>query len=103
MQNVKVVTECICILLPFHYAENLVDFALPLSYFVLKTTICPAGINIGLVNRLLDAGGDSAAQYAAMPVKASACTGCGACEERCPFQVKGIGRMQQAAKAFEGI
>ena len=69
---------------------------------------CNAGINIGLVNRLLDAviqGTGAAAgvseRYRALPVMASACIQCGVCIERCPFKVKVIDKMKQVVKVFE--
>ena len=70
---------------------------------------CTADINIGEVNRLLDALayhpdadiGSVKAKYDALPVKASACTQCGICVERCPFRVKVIDRMEQAVATFE--
>ncbi len=67
---------------------------------------CPVVIDIGQVNRLLDmaeldlAAGLRAA-YAALAVKASACTECGACTQRCPFGVDVIPRMHQAVQVFE--
>jgi len=71
---------------------------------------CAANINIGQVNRLLDAlaydgdsdAGDVRTRYDALPVKASACVECGVCEERCPFKVKVIERMKNAVQVFEG-
>jgi predicted aldo/keto reductase-like oxidoreductase len=67
---------------------------------------CPVLIDIGQVNRLLDAAQwgltDSLrAAYHAMPVKASACTGCGACSRRCPFGVDVVTRIFQAVDLFE--
>jgi predicted aldo/keto reductase-like oxidoreductase len=73
---------------------------------------CPVVIDIGKVNRLLDgalvnAHGDFGLAaglreaYAALPVKASACTDCGACTQRCPFGVDVVPRLQQAVAAFE--
>ena len=70
---------------------------------------CTAGINIGLVNRLLDKTdygtqsdiSDARAQYIAMSAKASECVKCGDCVTRCPFKVKVIDRMQRAAEIFE--
>ncbi len=70
---------------------------------------CPAGINIGLVNKLLNSLegevlSESTAvldQYLALPVKASACIRCGKCEKRCPFDVPVISKMDQAARVFE--
>ena len=39
--------------------------------------------------------------YSAMPVKASACTECGVCEDRCPFGVEIIAKMHRAVELFE--
>ncbi len=63
---------------------------------------CPAHIDIGQTIRLLDmVEHDQSpalhAVYAALPVKASACTACGACEKRCPFGVTTVAKIQQAA------
>ena len=58
---------------------------------------CPAGIDIGLVNKYYDlalAGDDIAANhYTKLTTKADACLQCGHCEERCPFSVKQMSRM----------
>ena len=66
---------------------------------------CSAHINIAEVNRLLDAFDNNAAvvkeKYHRLTVKASACVECGACAERCPFQVKVMERMKKAAAVFE--
>jgi predicted aldo/keto reductase-like oxidoreductase len=69
---------------------------------------CPEEIDIAEISRLLDVAGDEPspalwAAYAALPVKASACTTCGACVKRCPFGVAVIDRMQQAASLFEAV
>lgn len=40
-------------------------------------------------------------RYAAHPVKASACTGCGICEKRCPYDIKIRERMQEVVRNFE--
>jgi len=69
---------------------------------------CPEVIDIGQVNRLLDLAEfglteSLMAAYAAMPVKASACTECGACTKRCPFGVDVVPRLQQAAAIFEQL
>jgi predicted aldo/keto reductase-like oxidoreductase len=66
---------------------------------------CPAEIDIGQVSRLLDMAhqqmtAELRAVYAALPVKASDCTQCGGCEERCPFGVSVIARMERAAAVF---
>jgi predicted aldo/keto reductase-like oxidoreductase len=67
---------------------------------------CPVVIDIGQVNRLLDMveWGLTASlreAYAVLPVKASACTGCGACTMRCPFGVDVVPRILQAVEVFE--
>jgi len=58
---------------------------------------CPAGIDIGLVNKYYDlalAGDDIAANhYTKLGIQADACLQCGHCEERCPFNVKQMSRM----------
>ena len=41
------------------------------------------------------------AAYQALPVKASACTECGACAKHCPFGVDVIPRIRQAVEVFE--
>lgn len=69
---------------------------------------CPALIDIGQVNRFLDAAQIGLTErlrraYDALPVKASSCTECGACVERCPFGVLVIVRIQQAAALFERV
>ena len=38
--------------------------------------------------------------YALLTHHASECVGCGACETRCPFGVKIVERMREAAKRF---
>lgn len=69
---------------------------------------CPAAIDIGQVNRLLDMAqeGKSAAldaAYSTLASKASDCTACGACVERCPFGVAVMARMAQAAEVFAAV
>ena len=39
-------------------------------------------------------------RYAAMPVKASACIGCGACEARCPYGLPIRQMLKSAAEKF---
>jgi predicted aldo/keto reductase-like oxidoreductase len=66
---------------------------------------CPAVIDVAQVHRLVDAaqwGVTRSLQmaYDALPVRASACTECGACVERCPFSVDVISKMRQAVDLF---
>ena len=65
---------------------------------------CPAGIDIGLVNKYYDlslAGDDMAHDhYSKLAVKADACLQCGHCDRRCPFGVQQQGRMEQIAAYF---
>ena len=67
---------------------------------------CPAGIDIGLVNKYYDLAlaGDriAANHYDKLFVKADACLACGHCESRCPFGVEQIRRMEKIAAYFEG-
>ena len=67
---------------------------------------CAAGINIsgvflfeGYLSRygLADWAKD---RYAALPVKASACIGCGACEDRCPYGLPIRTMLKAAAEKF---
>ena len=65
---------------------------------------CPAGIDIGLVNKYYDlalAGDKIAANhYDKLGIKADACLNCGHCESRCPFSVKQESRMAGIAAYF---
>ncbi len=65
---------------------------------------CPAGIDIGLVNKYYDlalAGdGIAAGHYGKVAVKASACLSCGHCDSRCPFGVRQSGKMAKIADYF---
>ena len=65
---------------------------------------CPAGIDIGLVNKYYDLAlaGDSIAanHYTKLSVNADACLHCGHCESRCPFGVRQEQRMQTIAQYF---
>jgi len=65
---------------------------------------CPAGIDIGLVNKYYDlalAGDKLAANhYTKLSVKADACLQCGHCESRCPFGVEQESRMTQIDPYF---
>ncbi|MBR3178209.1 MAG: aldo/keto reductase [Clostridia bacterium] len=68
---------------------------------------CLVNIDIAMVNKLYDL---AAAQpsvpesvsehYRALDITASACLGCGSCEERCPFGVGIADRMTKAAELF---
>ena len=69
---------------------------------------CPVVIDIGQINRLSDAAQQGVSEelqmsYDALSVKASACTECGACTERCPFGVDVISKMSQAVELFESF
>ncbi len=65
---------------------------------------CPAGIDIGLVNKYYDLAleGDrmAASHYGKLSVKAGACIGCGHCDTRCPFHVGQSARMKEIAGYF---
>ena len=65
---------------------------------------CPAGIDIGLVNKYYDLAlaGDSVAanHYTKLAVNADSCLHCGHCESRCPFGVKQEARMEAIAQYF---
>ncbi len=65
---------------------------------------CPAGIDIGLVNKYYDLAlaGDTLAanHYTKVEVKASECLGCGHCDDRCPFGVKQSERMKAIKQYF---
>ncbi len=65
---------------------------------------CPAGIDIGLVNKYYDLAlaGDAIAanHYNKLSVTADACLQCGHCDSRCPFVVKQMERMLAIAKKF---
>ncbi len=65
---------------------------------------CPAGIDIGLVNKYYDLAlaGDRLAvsHYDKLSVTASDCLQCGHCDSRCPFQVPQSQRMKIIAEYF---
>lgn len=65
---------------------------------------CPAGIDIGLVNKYYDLAlaGDSIAanHYTKLSVQADACLHCGHCESRCPFGVAQESRMEAISRYF---
>ena len=65
---------------------------------------CPAGIDIGLVNKYYDLSlaGDKMAHdhYDKLVVKASSCIKCGHCDKRCPFKVAQQHKMKKIAEYF---
>ena len=66
---------------------------------------CPAGIDIGLVNKYYDlalAGdGMAADHYGKLSVNADACISCGHCDSRCPFGVTQLERMEEINAYFQ--
>ncbi len=65
---------------------------------------CPAGLDIGLINKYYDLSraGDALARehYLTLEKRASDCISCGHCDRRCPFGVKQSGRMQEIRSFF---
>ncbi len=68
---------------------------------------CPAGIDVATVTKFLNLaraqGGVPETvreHYAALPAKAGDCIACGACERRCPFEVKAVQNMREAKAVF---
>ncbi|MFV0399646.1 MAG: aldo/keto reductase [Oscillospiraceae bacterium] len=69
---------------------------------------CPSRIDVAQVNKYLDLAQMSTdsppatvkEHYAALESHASDCIQCGECEERCPFDVPVISKMEQAAAIF---
>ena len=65
---------------------------------------CPAGIDVGLVNKYYDLSlaGDGIASnhYTKLSVKADACLQCGHCNSRCPFGVRQMERMAEINAYF---
>ncbi len=65
---------------------------------------CPAGIDVGLINKYYDlslAGDNMAANhYTKLPKNASDCLHCGHCNSRCPFGVEQSARMDEIADYF---
>lgn len=65
---------------------------------------CPMDIDIAMVNKLYDLAvmqsevpASVKAHYEALDATAADCIGCGGCEERCPFGVKVVERMEKAS------
>jgi len=66
---------------------------------------CPVGIDIGITTRLIDTAeyginDNLISEYEALTAKASDCTECGVCVERCPFGVDIIANMTRTADIF---
>lgn len=66
---------------------------------------CPVGIDIGATTRITDIAGytiddNIISEYEALLVKASDCTQCGVCVDRCPFGVDVISNMTRAVGLF---
>lgn len=65
---------------------------------------CPQQIEIGTVNKYLDLGksGDTlvTSHYMKLGHHVEDCIACGVCEQRCPFHVNVIERMQEAKTFF---
>ncbi len=65
---------------------------------------CPAGIDIGLVNKYYDLARAedklAVSHYGKLSIKADACLECGHCNDRCPFSVKQQERMGEIAEYF---
>jgi len=69
---------------------------------------CPARIDIACVNKYLDIAlldemnipPSVMSHYRSLEHRASECTACGGCEERCPFSVPVIQNMKKAAALF---
>lgn len=66
---------------------------------------CPAGLDIGLINKYYDLAriGDklAASHYEKLRQHASDCLQCGHCDSRCPFKVKQTERMKEIAEYFQ--
>lgn len=66
---------------------------------------CPAGIDIGLVNKYYDLSlaGDKMAfnHYGKLRINAEACLDCGHCDSRCPFGVNQSNKMKKIAQYFK--
>ena len=69
---------------------------------------CPAQIDIAMVNKLYDLAvmqteipASLRAHYEGLSANAEDCIGCGGCEERCPFGVPVVERMEKAKELFK--
>ena len=67
---------------------------------------CPAGLDVGLINKYYDLAraGDALAadHYRTLSVQADACIACGHCNSRCPFHVDQAARMEEIRRYFAG-
>lgn len=65
---------------------------------------CPMGLNVGLINKYYDLAlaGDHLAEdhYFKLETPADACVGCGHCNDRCPFHVDQVARMERIREYF---
>jgi len=66
---------------------------------------CPVGIDIGTSTRLTDIAtygmtNSIISEYKALSLKASSCTSCGVCMEKCPFGVDVVENMARAVTMF---
>lgn len=68
---------------------------------------CPSGIDIAMVNKLYDLASMQdevpptvKAHYGQLSANAGQCISCGGCENRCPFKVSVVERMEKARKLF---
>lgn len=105
-QNVRQVGE---LLDYYNKTEEELDYAVISSFEPVRTRgrcvycnhcrPCPAGIDIGLVNKYYDlalAGDELAIEhYKTLEINASDCIQCGHCDSRCPFSVHQSARMQE--------
>jgi hypothetical protein len=67
---------------------------------------CPEGIEIGWTIWLVDQAQGGVTEelrgfYGGFAAPASTCTECGACLERCPFEVDILAKLRQAVEVFE--
>ena len=65
---------------------------------------CPAGLNVGLINKYYDLAksGDELAKdhYRKLEKQAGDCIRCGHCEKRCPFHVDQVRKMEEIRRYF---
>lgn len=71
---------------------------------------CPSGIDVAMVNKLYDLAvmqtdvpESVQDHYRTLSASAEDCIACGSCEERCPFGVHVVERMEKAKDLFSGI